>query len=185
MRADGTHGSGGRALAPMPVDLVYLAQSIRRSPASATAAVLTLALTLGTAASIGAVVRAVLFVAPPFSDPDALVLVGETAADDPTEPARPVSYATFEAWRERVARIATVEAMDGTNLTLTGIGMPERVSVTDVTAGFLSLLGAPPPRGRAFTLADAGQPVAIIADGFWRGRLGGDDHVIGRQIILS
>jgi predicted permease len=169
----------------MPVDLVYLARSIRRSPASATAAVLTLALTLGTAASIGAVVRAVLFVPPPFSDPDSLVLVGEKAADDPTEPARPVSYATFEAWRERAARIATLEAMDGTNLTLTGIGMPERVSVTDITAGFFSLLGVTPVRGRVFASADAGQPVVVIGHGFWRGTLGGDEHVVGRQIILG
>ena len=63
----------------MLVDLRHLMRNLRRSPASAAAAVLTLSLTLGAGASIFAVVDAVLLTPPPFTDPDALVTVGETS----------------------------------------------------------------------------------------------------------
>ncbi len=85
----------------MLVDLLHLLRNLRRSPASAVAAVLTLSLTLGAGASIFAVVDAVLLTPPPFANPDALVVLGETPIDEPTAAPRAVSYATFEAWRER------------------------------------------------------------------------------------
>ena len=77
---------------------------IRRSPASAAAAILTLALTLGAGASIFAVVDAVLLTPPPFADPDALVTVGETPRDDRRSTPRATGYATLEAWRDRADR---------------------------------------------------------------------------------
>ena len=132
------------------------------------AAVLTLSLTLGAGASIFAVVDAVLLTPPPFTNPDALVLVGETPVEEPTAAPRAVTYATFEAWRERAGSLAALEAFDGTNLTLTELGSAERVSATDVTPGFLTLLGVGPALGRSFDRDDVGRPVAIVSHAFWR-----------------
>src|SRR5947209_13186879 len=162
----------------MRLDLLHLSRSMRRSPASAAAAVLTLALTVGAGASIFAVVDAVLLTPPPFADPDALVILGETPIDDPAATPCAVRYATFEAWRERAGSMASLEAFDGTNLTLTGLGAAERISATDVTPGFLTLLGVNPARGRTFGLDDVGQPVAIISHAFWRGKLAADPDVV-------
>jgi len=167
------------------LDLAHLVRSIRRSPASAAAAVLTLALTVGAGASIFAVVDAVLLTPPPFTNPGALVLVGETPIENPATAPRAVPYATFEAWRERAGSIASLEAFDGTNLTLTGLGAAERISATDVTPGFLALLGVTPARGRGFQADDVGQPIAIVSHAFWRGRLGADPDVVGRRIVLG
>jgi len=167
------------------VDFLHLLRIIRRSPASAVAAVLTLSLTLGAAASIFAVVDAVLLTPPPFSNPDALVTVGETPIDEPTAAPRGVSYATFEAWRERAGSLAALEAIDGTNLTLTELGAAERVSANDVTPGFLTLLGVSSALGRAFQPDDVGQRVVMISDAFWRGRLAADRDVVGRQVVLG
>ena len=169
----------------MLVDLLHLSRHLRRSPASAVAAVLTLSLTLGAGASIFAVVDAVLLTPPPFTNPNALVTVGETPIDELSAAPRAVSYATFEAWRERAGTLATIEAFDATNLTLTAVGAAERVSASDVTPGFLTLLGVAPARGRAFDLNDAGQPVAIVSHAFWRGKLAADPNVIGRQLVLG
>src|SRR6266540_3184631 len=132
----------------MRLDLLHLWRNLRRSPASATAAVLTLSLTVGAGASIFAVVDAVLLTPPPFTDPEALVTVGETPIDQPAAAPRAVGYATLEAWRERAGSLAVLEAFDGTNLTLTELGAAERVSATDVTPGFLPLLGVAPAIGR-------------------------------------
>jgi putative ABC transport system permease protein len=169
----------------MRLDLVHLSRSIRRSPASAFAAVLTLSLTIGAGASIFAVVDAVLLTPPPFADPAALLTVGETPTREPSAAPRAVSYATYEAWRDRAGSLASLEAFDGTNLTLTGLGAAERLSATDVTTGFLTLLGVRPAHGRTFDPDDIGRPVAIISNAFWRGKLAADPTVIGRQIVLG
>jgi putative ABC transport system permease protein len=166
-------------------NLVHLSRNLHRSPASAVAAILTLALTLGAAASIFAVVQGVLLTPPPFSDPDTLVLLNETTADDPSIAARRPSYATFEAWRARAGSLAALEAFDGTNLTLTGFGLAERVSVTDATPGLPALLGITPARGRGFDIDDAGRPVVIVSDDFWRQKLGGDPGAVGHEIVLG
>jgi len=169
----------------MLVDLLHLSRNLRRSPASAGAVVLTLSLTLGAGASIFAVVDAVLLTPPPFTNPDALVTVGETPIDELTAAPRAVSYATFEAWRERAGSLAAIEAFDPTNFTLTELGAAERVSASNVTPGFLTLLGITPARGRAFDLDDVGRPVAIISHAFWCGKLGSDPDVIGRQVVVG
>jgi putative ABC transport system permease protein len=170
----------------MLVDLRHLVRSLRRSPASATAAVLTLSLTLGAGASIFAVVDAVLFTPPPFEQPESLVRIGETPIDDPSATPRTLTYATLDAWRERAASMATFEAFDGTNLTLTDLGPAERVSGVNATPGLLPLLGISPALGRLFTDSEmGGAPVVVLSDAFWRAKFAGDRDVLGRQLTLG
>jgi putative ABC transport system permease protein len=169
----------------MLLDFVHLLRTLRRSPASAGAAILTLTLTLGAGAAIFAVVDAVLLTPPPFANPESIVVIGELPIADPTGEPRTVPYATFEAWRERARSLATLEAGDGTNFTMTGLGAPERVNATYVTPGYLPLLGITPIRGRLFDANDVAQRVVIVSDQFWRGRLGGDADVLGRGVVLG
>ena len=169
----------------MLIDLRHLLRNLRRSPASALAAVLTLSLTLGAGASIFAVVYAVLLSRSPFTDPDALVTLGEVPPEEAASAPRAVRYATFEAWRERAGSLAAMEASDGTHLTLTGLGAAERVHVTDVTPGFLPLLGVAPAHGRMFEANDLSQPVVILTHAFWVRTLAADPAAIGRQIVLG
>jgi len=169
----------------MRLDLLHLIRSLRRSPVSAGAAIVTLSLTLGTGAAIVAVVDAVLLTPPPFTNPDSLVTLGEAPIDEPAAVRRAVAFATFEAWRERAGSLAALEAFDGTNLTLTGLGAAERLSANDVTPGLLTLLGVTPALGRQFDPTDVGTPVVLISDMFWRTKLAADPAVIGREIILG
>ena len=169
----------------MLADLRHLVRNVRRSPASAAAAIVTLSLTIGAGAAIFGVVDAVLLTPPPIADPDTLVLVGETPAEDAASAPRAAAYQTFERWRERAGPLAALEAFDGTNLTLTDLGAAERISATNVTPGFLSLLGVAPALGRSFDRGDVGQPVAIVSHAFWRGKLGGDPRAIGRSLVLG
>lgn len=169
----------------MRIDLIHLVRVLRRSPASAAAAILTLALTLSAGASIFAVVDEVLLTPPPFADPNALVTAGETPRDRPTDAPRAIAYATLDAWRDRARSLATIEAFDPTNLTLTGLGPAERTRATDVTPGFLALLGASPVMGRGFIQDDVGRPVVIVSAAFWKGTLNSDPRAIGREITLG
>lgn len=167
-------------------DLLHLVRVLRRSPASAVAAILTLALTLGAGASIFAVVDAMLLTPPPLADPDALVTAGETPRDaSPTDVPRAIAYSTLEAWRDRARSLASIEAFDPTNLTLTGFGPAERMRATDVTPGLLALLGATPMMGRGFGPDDVGRPVVIVSADFWKGTLNRDPRAIDREIVLG
>jgi putative ABC transport system permease protein len=169
----------------MLIDLRHLLRNLRRAPASAAAAVLTLSLTLGAGTAIFAVVDAVLLTPPPFTDPDALVTLGEVLPGDPPSTRRQVRYATLEAWRERAGSLAALEGADGTHLTLTELGAAERVHITAVTPGFLPLLGVAPVLGRMFEANDLSQPVIILTDAFWRAKLAADPAAIGRPIVLG
>jgi predicted permease len=170
----------------MLLDLVHLFRHMRRWRVSALTAIVTLALTLGAAASIFVVVDVVLLTPPPFANPTELFNVGELPIDERagTVPRR-VTYPTFNAWRERAGALASFEAFEGTNLTLTGIGAAARLQVTDVTHGFFTLLGVPVAFGRTFTADDIGRPVAIVSHAFWEGTLDADPDVIGRNITLG
>ena len=169
----------------MKVDLLHLIRSLRRSPASAAAAVLTLTLTIGAGGSVFAIVDGVLLTPPPFAKPDALVTVGEKPLADAAGPPRTVRYATLDAWRERAASLATLEGMDGTNVTLTGLGPIRRLSVNDVTTGFLATLGVAPSLGRLFNPDDAGRAVVILSHAFWRDSAGSNPRIVGESIVLG
>jgi putative ABC transport system permease protein len=177
--------TGRRQELPMLIDLRHLFRNLRRSPASAAAAVLTLSLTVGAGASIFAVVDAVLLTPPPFTDPDALFRLGEILPGDAASTSRSVRYATVEAWRERAGTLAGIEAADGTHLTLTEPGPADSVHVSDVTPGYLSLLGAATAYGRMFEAGDLSQPVVILTHTLWRTKLAADPAAVGRQIVLS
>ena len=169
----------------MLATFTQLLRSLRRSPASAAAAVVTLSLTLGGGTAIFAIVEAVLLTPPPFTDPGSLVTLGETPPGDSASAPRPVAFSRFQAWRERAGSTAAIEGFDGTNLTLTGNGPAERLSATDVTPGFLRMLGVEPVLGRTFQPDDAGQRRVIVSHAFWRGRLGGDPAAVGRDLLLG
>lgn len=64
-----------------------------------------------------------------------------------------------------------------------------RVAGAQVTAGFFSLLGVRPHRGRFFQEDEANeanpQPLAVIGYGFWQRRFGGRDDAIGQSLELG
>jgi putative ABC transport system permease protein len=112
-------------------------------------------------------------------------MIGEVPIDDPAAVPRAVGYGTFDAWRERAGSRATLEAIDGTNVTLTGLGAAERLTAANVTPGFFRLLGIAPTLGRSFDDDDVGRRVVIVTHGFWRGTLASDPGVVGREIVLG
>jgi putative ABC transport system permease protein len=70
---------------------------------------------------------------------------------------------------------------------LTGDGQPEQLSGKKVTANFFDVLGVQPAVGRPFTAEEdkAQTPVVVLGYNLWRRRFGGDESVIGREILLN
>ncbi|AHG92444.1 permease (plasmid) [Gemmatirosa kalamazoonensis] len=161
-------------------DLSYAARTLRRQPAFAAAALLTLALGIGATTAMLTVARAALVRAVPFDAADRLVQVSATDARDPTVRAR-ATAAELRAWRDGARAFAMLEGFDGTNLTLTGRDAPERLQGIRATPGFLAMLRVRPAVGRAFVPADSGAEVAVLSDGLAR-RLGA---AVGSTLTLD
>lgn len=165
-------------------DLLYAARRIGRSPGPAAAVVVILALSIGAATTIFSLVHAVLLEPLPFPEPDRLVEFynlheGERWSVSPLD--------LLDLRRDN--RVFTeMGAHVGTSATLTGEGGAERVPATAVTAGFFTVLGAVPARGRLIREDEERVPddrVVILGDGLWRRRFGADPEVVGRSIPVA
>lgn len=180
---------GVRWLGEIRADIRYTLRGLRRGPALAAAAIITLALGVGANTAIFSAVNAVILRPLPFPSPDRLVMLWEENAEKGwyENVAAPANYLD---WREQVAAFKDVAAYNGFpgRATLTGHGHPHLLTVTRVTGNFFSVLGVHAQLGRTLRDAetwDTGSPVAVISDRLWRQNLGGDPGVVGRTIQLD
>ena len=164
-------------------DLSLACRNAFRRPGFTLLVVLTLALGIGVNSAVFALLDGVLLRPLPYRDPARLVFLWQTLTDAERAGAR-----TDGVRLRRVARNAHAcreLAMVRTDtFTLTGDDNPERVRGARVTASLMPLLGIAPRIGRNFTPAedlDGTAPVAILSDGLWRRRFGGDERVLGRH----
>jgi len=73
-------------------------------------------------------------------------------------------------------------------MTLSGGAEPEVLVATQVSAGYLQILGIEPLLGRGFRPEEdtpGGAPVAMISAELWQHRFGGDPRIMGKTAILS
>ncbi|MGH9672574.1 MAG: ABC transporter permease [Bryobacteraceae bacterium] len=160
----------------VPGDLRQSLRAMRKSPAFALTAVLTLGLGLGLNVAFFAVFNA--FVLRPLAvrDPHSLVSVDFFTRDN-----RQVflSRGEFESLRRSLPGISEVVATDWV---ITGLdGRPAKAAL--VSANYFSSLGAGIQRGRPFA-ADDSTPVVVLSHQAWQKRYGGADNVIGRSVLV-
>jgi putative ABC transport system permease protein len=166
-------------------DLRYGIRMLAKNPGFTFVAVLTLALGIGANSAIFSVVNAVLLRSLPYRDPDRLVLISRSRANEERGLA---TGADFLEWRDQAKSFEQIAAYRFNTADLTGSGEPERLSAGFISADLFAMLGVAPALGRAFTQAEdtyGGQPVVILSDSLWRRRFGGDPQVIGRSITVG
>ena len=155
-------------------------------PAFTFVAVLTLALGIGANTAVYTVVHGVLLAPLPYADADRVVVLNEVSPQFPNPIS--VSWQNYVDWRNRSTTFETMAAFRTTQMTLTGLGEPERMPARMVTASLLPMLGVELPLGRHLQAADdepGAAGVAILSDGLWRRKFGGAADVLGRRIELD
>ena len=165
----------------------HAARSLAKSRGYTTVAVLTLALGIGANTAVFSLLNAVLLRPLPYSDPDRLVLVWESAPFFGLHDS-PVSPANFADWRRRARSFEHMGALEITGYRLTGDGPPELVLGANVTAGLFRALRTQPLLGRVFRDDDDrldAAKVAVIGEPLWRRRFGGDPRIIGKTVRLG
>ena len=166
-------------------DLKYGVRMLLKNPGFTAIAVLTLALGIGANTAIFTVVNGVLLRPLAFRDPSRIMLVVERNSMFPTIT---TSYQNYKDWRDQSRSFDSLEASCFTNLTLTGMGEPERFKARYMTAGLLPLLGTTPIVGRSFLPEEdraGGPPVAMISYSLWQRRFGGSTEWLGKPITLD
>jgi putative ABC transport system permease protein len=169
-------------------DLRFAIRQLLKNPGFSIVAILTLAVAIGANTAIFSAIDAVLLHPLPYPEPDRLVIVAENLkhfnlAKIPASPPEVVDY------RNMATSFSSIAAMeDSTTFTFTGGSNPEVVQGTKITASLFSMLGVQPIIGGLFT-AEAEQPgkdhIAVISEGLWKRRFGGDRAVIGRSVELN
>jgi predicted permease len=167
-------------------DVRYGWRMLWRRPGFTACAVLVLALGVGSNTAIFSVVNAVLLRPLPYPGAEHIV------SFDGVNPSKGITQSNMSApdfadWKAQADAFESLALFTGGSATLGG-DEPERVAASGVTSDFFGVLGVAPARGRAFTWEDnqPGRPgVAVISDGLWRRRFGGDPSIVGRRIELS
>src|SRR5262249_5734089 len=98
------------------------------------------------------------------------------------------SYPNFEDWKQSNHSFEDIAGFNGTNFTVTGLGLPFRISAVRVTTNFLSVLKVRPQLGRDFQKEEEpleNSRVVIITDGFWHRFFGVRSDVVGETIRLG
>src|SRR5262245_47278967 len=139
--------AAGSTIGNIPRDVRYAIRLLRRAPAFAAAAVVTLAVGIGANAAIFSVVRAVMLRPPPYRDPGGVVVFLNSRSDRPGS-ITSSSLPDYEDWQRRLTSFDTLGLLSGWTFNISGLELPERVFGARVTGPLFPLLGTPPLVGR-------------------------------------
>ena len=169
-------------------DLRYALRVLRRNPAFAIAAILTLTLGIGANSAIFSLVNAVLLRPLPFRDPGRLVSFWGENRQLGFSRSASVCDPDFLKWRQQSRSFSEIAAFQSQTSNLTGSGTPERLLGSTVTVNLFHLLGRQPALGRAFLPeeATAGRDnVVLLNQRLWARYFHSDRSIAGRSITLD
>jgi predicted permease len=183
-------------------DIAHAVRTLRKTPTFSLTAILTIALGIGASATIFSVVNAVLLKPLPYVDGERLVYLW---ADLRNRNVIDFPWAPGDVWdtQQQADLFEGVAGVFTGRIFLRAEGLePEQVIVANGTTNMLRVLGARVVVGRDFQESDAalppppppGQPgaaqgpppplpvTAIISDGLWKRRYGGDPAIVGQTV---
>lgn len=178
----------------MFTDFRHALRLFARRPFFTAAILLTLALGIGANTAIFSLVRAVLLRPLPYHEPDRLVFALAQRASGPRSHAEhgPLTGTHVLEWYQRTTVFDSIALIDSwmnnlaPRMDLMSPDGAERLRGAFVTPNFFEFLGVRATIGRTFDSrdADAGTPVAVISDAFWRRRYGADAGIVGQTVDL-
>jgi len=174
----------GYELGGLGHELRLAIRRLRRRPGFTAVATATLALGIGANTVIFSLVRSVLLRPLPYEKPDRLAFIWSPSLDTETW----LSERELLEYRSALSIFADLAAYEDFEATLTEDGDPEQVAAASVTGNALPVLGIGTIDGRGFRPEEdlpGASPVAILGYDLWRRRYGGDEGIVGRQIMVD
>ena len=167
-------------------DLRYAIRVLLKSPGFTAVAIAALALGISANTAIFTVIDRVLLRPLPYKDADRLVYLERKFPDGDSAS---ISIPKFKVWKTATS-IENASAYDfgGSGMNLSSDGLPEQVKTIHVSENYFRLFAANPMLGRTFTHDEDtpnGPRVAVISNGLWKRRFGGDPGLLGRAMLLN
>jgi putative ABC transport system permease protein len=160
-------------------DVRHGLRSLLRSPGFTAAAVLTLALGLGSVTAILAVVDSVLLRPVALPHPEELVVMYARTAQRS-------SYLSFKQIDDLRQDRRSLSAIAGYDTSAASVVVPSgsarSTMLTYVTPEYFKVLGVSAQMGRPLGEGDVSQPVVVLSHEFWLNRMQGDPHVAGTTL---
>jgi len=167
-------------------DIRHAVRRLWRSPTFTFGAIALLAVGIGANATVFTVVDALIFRAPPWSEPERVVRVYQD-----TDEGAPGTN-SFPAYRDMTEfDVFAAVAATSTPFAPATWDSPDGltpVAIEFTTSSYMSVLGLDVQRGRWFGPEDdvvGATPSAVVSAATWRSRFGADPDVIGRTIQLN
>ncbi len=142
-----------------------------------------LALGIGANTAIFSVVNAVLLRPLPFPQSENLVAVKGISENQISD----ISYPNFVDVQNQNRVFEQMAVYQRSDVVLTGVGDPVRLSTTTASADLLAVLGVKPQIGRSFRPEEnrKGNRAVILSQTLWQSRFAGRTTIVGEQILLS
>ena len=176
-------------------DIRYGLRMLAKNPGFTAVAVLTLALGIGANTGIFSVMSQVLLQRLPVPHPEELVLLyapgpktGHVSSDE-GDGSESFSYPMYTKLRDRNTAFAGLAAKANFPVSVAFRGQTERATSEIVSGNYFETLGVRPALGRllfpADTLAEGGNPVAVLGCGYWQKRFGGDAGILNQSVLVN
>lgn len=159
--------------------LLHAMRGLRKSPALALVAIVSLALGIGANVTVYSVAREMILDDISARAPSRLARIGAA-----------IPYASYRDLRraglfEDLAFDTGLSNLNWTRLNWSSASLTEVAWYMSTSANFFDVLGVRASAGRLYTQSDEGRPVAVASYGFWRKRLNADPNAIGRPLELN
>lgn len=169
-------------------DLRFAFRTLRRTPGFAVVTALTLALGIGANTAVFTVINGVVLQPLPYSEPDQLVRVYQVHPEWTPE-GGPISGPAFLDYRGMAGfeHIAAYYDYQPTGYTLTGHGLPQRITMLPVTANYFDVYRIQPEIGRRL-LAEEETPGArslVISHALWSRLFNQAPDAVGQSLVLD
>jgi putative ABC transport system permease protein len=169
-------------------DLRHALRGLVARPTHAIVVVMTLALVIGAATAVLAVLSATLVRPLPFPHGERLVeLFLMPPGERDWESRNPLSLGTFLRFRQHLKQPEQVEGLWSRERTLGGEAEPEVAIVGAVSPGLFALFGGSAERGRTFTEEEdhANAKLVVLSHAIWWRRFGGDPSILGKTVLID
>ena len=169
-------------------DVRHALRALANRPLFAASTIAALAVGIGAAGAVFAVVNGVLLRPMPYADPNRLAMFWLQAPPSMGGEPWPVSSGFFDLARSRARAFSALAAFRSSPGTLGEGDEVERVAGVRATPTLFATLGVRPMLGRDFAPSD-GEPgavrVTMLSHALWLRRFGGDSAVLGTRVTVS
>jgi putative ABC transport system permease protein len=165
-------------------DIKFGFRTLAKAPGFAALAIVALALGIGANTAIFSIADAFLLKPINIPDPEHLVVAGEMAPQQ-TSDLNSVAPANYRDWQEQAKSFEVLGTDEWDEVSLTGVGAPEKVQGFLVSTNFFEICSAQPMLGRTF-IAGEDQPghdnAVVLGENIWSQRFGADPKLIGQVV---